>query len=162
VRRINGCLTVAMADPTNLRALDDVAFATSLRVVPAIAPLSAIRRAIDRYYDISAAQLALTAEIGGRDVELIQAPTPRKAPDLADLRAWADQAPVIRLVNTVLAEAIGQSASDIHLEPFETGVYVRYRLDGVLQRVRTLPKRVDAGIVSRIKIMANLDIAERR
>jgi type IV pilus assembly protein PilB len=162
VWRINGCLTVAMADPRNLRALDDVAFATSLRVVPGIAPLSTIRRAIDRYYDPSAAPLVLSAEIGGRDVELIEVPTASRLADLADLRAWADQAPVIRLVNTLLAEAIAQSASDIHLEPFETGLHVRYRLDGVLQRVRTLPKRVEAGIVSRIKIMADLDIAERR
>ena len=95
-------------------------------------------------------------------MELIDVPTASRSADLADLRAWADQAPVIRLVNTLLAEAIAQSASDIHLEPFETGLHVRYRLDGVLQRVRTLPKRVEAGIVSRIKIMADLDIAERR
>jgi type IV pilus assembly protein PilB len=162
VRRINGCLTVAMADPRNLRALDDVAFATSLRVVPGIAPLSAIRRALDRYYGASAAQLALSAEVGGTEVELIDAPTPNRSADLADLRAWADQAPVIRLVNMLLGEAIAQAASDIHLEPFETGLHVRYRLDGVLQRMRTLPKRVEAGLVSRIKIMADLDIAERR
>jgi type IV pilus assembly protein PilB len=162
VRRINGCLTVAMADPTNLRALDDVAFATSLRVVPGIAPRSAIRRAIERHYDASAAQLLLSPETGGRDVELIDAPTASGPADLADLRAWAGQAPVIRLVNTLLAEAIAQSASDIHLEPFETGLHVRYRLDGLLQRVRTLPKRVEAGVISRIKIMADLDIAERR
>src|SRR5262249_58343544 len=70
IRRINGCLTVAMADPTNLRALDDVAFATSLRVLPGIAPLSAIRRAIDRHYDVAAAQLAFSPEIGRQDVEL--------------------------------------------------------------------------------------------
>jgi type IV pilus assembly protein PilB len=162
VRRINGCLTVAMADPTNLRALDDLAFATSLRVVPGIASLAAIRRAIDRHYDAIPAPLLVSPEITGRDVELIDLPAAGRSPDLADLRAWADQAPIIRLVNSLLAEAIAQSASDIHLEPFETGLHVRYRLDGVLQRVRALPKRVEAGIVSRIKIMADLDIAERR
>jgi type IV pilus assembly protein PilB len=162
IRRINGCLTVAMADPSNLRALDDVSFATSLRAVPGIAPVSAIRRAIERHYEAPEAQLILTPELAGRDVELIDLPAAGRSADLADLRAWADQAPVIRLVNTILAEAISQSASDIHLEPFETGLHVRYRLDGVLQRARTLPKRAEAGIVSRIKIMAELDIAERR
>jgi type IV pilus assembly protein PilB len=162
VRRVNGCLTVAMADPSNLRALDDVMFATSLRVVPGIAALSAIRRAIERHYEAPAVQLLLGTQIDSRGVEVVVAPPASGSADLSDLRAWADQAPVIRLVNIILADAISQSASDIHVEPFETELQVRYRLDGLLQRVRTLPKQVEAGVVSRIKIMADLDIAERR
>src|SRR5262249_18564898 len=157
IRRLNGSLTVAMADPTDLRVLDDVAFATSLRIVPVIGPRSMIRRAIETLYETGApATLPQDAEIDSREVEILDESSPHRAADLSDLKAWADQAPVIRLVNMIFAEAIRQSASDIHLEPFEAGLRVRYRLDGLLQRVRTLPKRLETGVVSRIKIMANL------
>jgi type IV pilus assembly protein PilB len=162
VRRVNGSLTIAIADPTNLRALDDVAFATGLRIVPGLASMSAIRRAIKRHYDVSPADLSLGPDLYGREVEVVESTVAAGTADLSDLRAWADQAPVIRFVNMIFAEAIAHSASDIHLEPFEGGLHIRHRLDGMLQRVRTLPKRMEPGIISRIKIMANLDIAERR
>jgi type IV pilus assembly protein PilB len=163
IRRINGSLTVAMADPTNLRAVDDVTFATSLRIVPAIAASSAIRRAIGQQYeDTPRADALLDTDVDAHEVEIVDRAAPGSAADLSDLKAWADQAPVIRLVNTIFADAIAKAASDIHLEPFEAGLHVRYRLDGLLQRIKALPKQVEAGIVSRIKIMANLDIAERR
>ena len=162
IRRVNGSLTVAMADPTNLRAMDDVTFATNLRIVPAIASPSEIRHAIDRFYEQRAGAIALDATIERSELELVDEPLPGRAADLSDLKSWADRPPVIRLVNMILGEAISQVASDIHLEPAEGGLHVRYRLDGLLQRVKILPKRLEAGIVSRIKIMANLDIAERR
>lgn len=162
IRRVNGSLTVAMADPTNLRAMDDVTFATNLRIVPAIAPQSTIRRAIDRLYEQTACADALDARIEESEVEVVDEPVLGRAADLSDLKSWADRPPVIRLVNMIFTEAISQAASDVHLEPAENGLHVRYRLDGLLQRVKTLPKRLEAGVVSRIKIMANLDIAERR
>ncbi|MGH7264985.1 MAG: GspE/PulE family protein [Candidatus Rokuibacteriota bacterium] len=162
IRRVNGSLTVAMADPTNLRAVDDLAFVTSLRIVPAFAPPTALRMAIRAHYERCAeTQMLLEAQSGADEVEIVGTAS-NEAADLADLKAWADQAPVIRLVNAIFADGISQSASDIHLEPFATGLHVRYRLDGLLQRTRTLPKRVEPGIISRIKIMAKLDIAERR
>jgi type IV pilus assembly protein PilB len=161
IRRTNGCLTVAMADPTNLRALDDMTFATSLRIVPVIAPQSMIRRAIESLYESSATADALDTGIEESEVQIVDQLSGR-ADDLADLKSWADRPPVIRLVNMIFTEAIRQAASDIHLEPADSGLYVRFRLDGLLQRVKTLPKRLEAGVVSRIKIMANLDIAERR
>src|SRR5262249_5013501 len=113
VRRINGCLTVAMADPTHLRALDDVAFATGFRFLRAATPQPPVRGATTRHSGAAAAELSVSPKPGRKDGELIEA-TASQSPDLADLRAWADQAPVIRLVNTILGEAIAQSASDIH------------------------------------------------
>jgi type IV pilus assembly protein PilB len=162
VRRINGSLTVAMADPTNLRAIDDLAFATNLRIVPAIAAPSIIRRAIEQMYEPNSRPVELDAAIEQSELELVDESIPTRAADLSDLRSWAGRPPIIQLVTLIFREAISQAASDIHVEPAEAGLYVRYRLDGLLQRVRTLPKRLEAGVVSRIKIMANLDIAERR
>jgi type IV pilus assembly protein PilB len=162
IRRVNGSLSVAMADPTNLRAVDDLTFVTSLRIVPAFAAPTAIRRGIRTYYERSSQNnMLMEAQSGAAEIEIVD-PADGEAPDLSDLKAWADQAPVIRLVNMIFAEAISQSASDIHLEPFDSGLHVRYRIDGLLPKMRILPQRLGPGIVSRIKIMAHLDIAERR
>ncbi len=164
VERTNGALTLAMADPNNLSALDEVAFMTGLEVVPGIASLSEIRDAIEQYYESSPStisdvltevedelgkiELALGGDAGGLDP--------------VELRASADRAPVVRFVNTILVDGIRRGASDIHFEPYENVLRVRFRIDGVLQEAVTIAKRLEPAIASRIKIMADLDIAEHR
>ena len=165
VERKGGSLTVAVGDPTNGVAVDDVSFLTGLRIVPGIAAPSAIRGAIERSYQLSAAKLddALTqAEEELPEFEIIEAGENDPSPDLAELRSSSDEAPVVRIVNMLLLDAVRRRASDVHLEPFENTFRVRFRVDGVLQQVMTPPKRLAAAITSRIKIMADLDISERR
>ena len=165
VGRKGGSLTVAVGDPTNGVAVDDVSFLTGLRIVPGIAAPSAIRGAIERSYQLSAAKLddALTqAEEELPEFEIVEAGESDPSPDLAELRSSSDEAPVVRIVNMLLLDAVRRRASDVHLEPFENSFRVRFRVDGVLQQVMTPPKSLAAAITSRIKIMADLDISERR
>jgi len=165
IGRTIGSVTLAVADPTNLSALDDVAFMTGLKVVPVIAAASVIGTALGRYYEPGPAALAdvLTElEAEGADVEVVDGRETFQPLDLNELRSSADQMPVVRLVNSVLLDAIKRGASDIHLDPCEASFRIRFRVDGFLHEVMTPPKRVEAAVVSRIKIMANLDIAERR
>ncbi|OGL00452.1 MAG: type II secretion system protein GspE [Candidatus Rokubacteria bacterium RIFCSPHIGHO2_12_FULL_73_22] len=165
IGRTIGSVTLAVADPTNLSALDDVAFMTGLKVVPVIAAPSIIRGALERYYEPAPATLAdvLTEiEAEAADVEVLDGRETAQPLDPNELRSSADQVPVVRLVNSVLLDAIKRGASDIHLDPSETSFRIRFRVDGVLHEVMTPPKRVEAAVVSRLKIMSNLDIAERR
>jgi type IV pilus assembly protein PilB len=164
IKRTGNSLTLAMADPTNVFALDDVAFLTNLQVVPIVASQAAIRKAIDRIYDSQTAAIIdvlveLSTEAG--DVQLL-AEEDGGAIDVFELKESADEAPIVRLVNMILVDAIQKGASDIHWEPYEKVFRVRFRIDGVLHEMLTPPKRLEAAILSRIKIMANLDIAERR
>ncbi len=157
-------IRLAMADPTNLSALDEAAFSTGLKVVPAIVHSSAIRQAIDRYYGSESATLAeVLGQSSTGEVEFLEEKEERLGQvDVQDLRASADDVPVVRLVNMMILEAIRSGASDIHLEPETTTFRVRTRVDGMLRQVMNPPKRLEAAVVSRIKIMASLDIAERR
>jgi type IV pilus assembly protein PilB len=159
IGRSAGALTLAMVDPTNLSAVDDVAFRTGMRVFPVISRPSKIREAIDCSYDNARSGLASAlceAEAEAGDGEL------RERVDPNELRASAEHLPVVRLVNMILLEAIQRGASDVHLEPAEQAFQVRYRVDGILQDVMNPAKRLEPAVVSRIKIMANLDISERR
>ncbi|HEV8308670.1 MAG TPA: ATPase, T2SS/T4P/T4SS family, partial [Methylomirabilota bacterium] len=160
VLRKAGSLTLAMADPTNLPALDDVVFVTGLRVIPAVAPPSAIRRAIEQGYGPSETLSEVDAEAA--EIEVVEGREGPSPVDLLELRASADQAPVVRIVNTILLDAIRRGASDIHLESAEAALRIRFRVDGMLHEAKILPKRLEPAILSRIKIMASLDIAERR
>jgi type IV pilus assembly protein PilB len=165
IRRAGNALTLAMADPTNVFALDDVAFMTNLQVLPVVASQNAIRKAIERNYDIQSSAMTeviteMEVEIG--DVEVVDDQEGSAKVDVFELKESADEAPVVKLVNMILVDAIRRGASDIHLEPYEKVFRVRFRVDGVLQEIMTPPKRLEPAIVSRVKIMANLDIAERR
>ncbi|OGL14423.1 MAG: hypothetical protein A3F92_00425 [Candidatus Rokubacteria bacterium RIFCSPLOWO2_12_FULL_71_22] len=165
IGRTLGSVTLAVADPTNLSTVDDVAFITGLKVVPVIAAPSVIQAALQRYYALGPATLAdVLTEIGGEpgDVEVVEGREPLQPLDLNELRSSADQVPVVRLVNSILLDALKRGASDIHLDPSETSFCIRFRVDGMLHEVMTPPKRVEAAVTSRIKIMASLDIAERR
>jgi type IV pilus assembly protein PilB len=159
IGRSAGALTLAMVDPTNLSAVDDVAFRTGMRVFPVICLPSLLRAAIDAAYETTRAGLANALSDAEAEVAVEEA---TEGMNLTELRASADQVPVVRLVNMILLDGVQRGASDIHLEPEEKTLHVRFRIDGVLQDVMTPAKKLEPAIVSRIKIMANLDIAERR
>ena len=163
IKRVGSTLTLAMADPTNVFAVDDVAFMTNLQVTPVVASQAAIKKAIERNYEENSAvfdvMAALANEVGS--VEVVEEDVQSKV-DVFELKESADEAPVVKLVNMVLVEAIRKGASDIHWEPYEKVFRIRFRIDGVLHEMLAPPKRLEAAIISRLKIMSNLDIAERR
>jgi type IV pilus assembly protein PilB len=161
VARVGTTLTIAMADPTNVFAVDDIKFMTGLKVEHLVATESAIRRAIDRYYDSSETLQNVMASIEDAGMELTEEQEDDH-PNINDLRQAVEEAPVVKLVNLILAEAIKKGASDIHAEPYEKVFRVRFRIDGVLYEVMTPPTGLKNAITSRLKIMADLDISERR
>ncbi len=164
VKRIGGTLTLAMADPTNIFALDDVAFMTNLQILPVVAPQAAIRKAIDRHYEVQQASMSdVLTEIttDGTNVEVVE-DEKASTVDVFELKESADEAPVVKLVNMVLVDAIRKGASDLHWEPYEKVFRIRFRIDGVLHEMLAPPKRLEPAIISRLKIMSNLDISERR
>jgi type IV pilus assembly protein PilB len=165
IKRMGNTLTLAMADPTNVFALDDVGFMTGLQIQPVVASEAAIRKAFERLYESGASVTDMMSQLeeSDADVEVVEGgeETFSKA-DIFDLKESADEAPVVRLINMILTDAIRRGASDIHLEPYEKVFRVRFRIDGVLHEIMTPPKRLEAALTSRVKIMATLDIAERR
>ncbi len=164
VRKVGNTLTLALSDPTVVLAIDDVQFATGLHVIPVLASDTAIKEAIDKAYVDSAAKLdeilQKEQQVGADALELVDRGAQKV--DITELGEEAGEAPVIRFVNLILADAIRKRGSDIHLEPYEKVFRVRYRIDGVLHDVMAPPKQMEAAILSRVKIMANMDIAERR
>src|SRR5205823_10999655 len=165
VKRIGGTLTLAMADPTNVFALDDVAFMTSLQILPVVAPQAAIRKAIDKAYESvqqSSMNEMLTEITADANVEVLEGESDSAGVDVFELKESADEAPVVKLVNMVMVDAIRKGASDLHWEPYEKHFRIRFRIDGVLHEMLSPPKRLEPAIISRLKIMSNLDISERR
>lgn len=154
-------LTVAMADPMNILALDDIALMTGCKVAPAIASESDVRAAIERFYGTEALD-SIIKEIDMKDVEVLKDVDEEEGLNVGDLMVQSSEAPIINLVNHIMAEAIKVGASDIHIEPYKERLRVRYRIDGVLYEVASPPKKVQNAIVSRIKVISRLDIAERR
>ena len=163
VRKVGNTLTLALSDPTVVLAIDDVQFATGLHVIPVLAAESAIRAAIDHNYSsgVDDIKKLIDQESTGVDASLELVAQASKV-DIAELGREAEEAPTIRFVNLIIADAIRKRASDIHLEPYEKVFRVRYRIDGVLHDMMNPPKQMEPAILSRVKIMANLDIAERR
>jgi type IV pilus assembly protein PilB len=156
-------LTVAMADPTNMGVIDDLKFVTRYDIFPVIAGEYTLRTAIDKYYEQVDAQLDVLLKEMGEDgaadeLEIVQE---QEESELAGA-AMADDAPVVKLINAILTDAVKRGASDIHVEPFEHEIRVRYRIDGELQEVMKPPMKLKAALTSRIKIMSSLNIAERR
>ena len=165
IKRMGNTLTLAMADPTNVFALDDVGFMTGLQIQPVVASEAAIRKAFERLYESSGSVTDMMSELeeADTDVEVVEdGEQAFSKADIFDLKESADEAPVVRLINMILTDAIRRGASDIHLEPYEKVFRVRFRIDGVLHEIMTPPKRLEAALTSRVKIMATLDIAERR
>ncbi len=152
----NRALTIAMADPLNVFAIDDIRQATGLDIQPAVATEGDVLKAIDRYYSMSQTMEAAIKEMD------VQGGAGPEGETVFDLERIADDTPVIKLVNTIIAQAVREGASDIHIEPDAEILRIRYRLDGILREVMSPPRNLHAGLVSRIKIMADLDIAEKR
>ena len=159
-------LTVAMTDPTNVFALDDIKFMTGYTVEPVVAAEEALRTAIDRFYGTTrAVELKKVMDDlheddgAGGDLQVLD---DDQEIDLEELQEKSEEAPVVRLVNVILYDAIKRGASDIHIEPFEKEYRVRYRIDGILYEVMNPPLKLKEAITSRLKIMARLDIAEKR
>jgi type IV pilus assembly protein PilB len=158
--RLNSTLQVAMADPTDLNAVDDIHFMTGLAVEISIATESEIRKALDTYYDTGQHVEDMLDEFGDDDLEAIGSEMSEL--DVTDVAKMAEEAPVVKLVNWLMREAIQKGASDIHVEPYEKVFRVRFRIDGSLYEFYKPPLRLRAPVVSRLKIMSRLDIAERR
>jgi type IV pilus assembly protein PilB len=152
-------LTIAMVDPSNLFAVDDIRFLTRKNIRVTVATETAIKQAMDRFYDAGTGVDEALSEFTDEAVDLIES---GEDLDIGELESAAEQAPVVKLVNLVLVDAIRKGASDIHLEPYEKSLRVRYRIDGVLYEIMRPPLKLKNAIVSRLKIMSRLDIAERR
>jgi type IV pilus assembly protein PilB len=162
--RVGSVLTIAMTDPTNVFAMDDIKFMTGFNVEPVVASESAIGEAITRFYggsDGDSEELSKMMKDLVEDEELELAAEEAEL-DAASLEKAAEEAPIIKLVNLILTDSVKRGASDIHLEPYETEMRVRFRVDGMLQTVMSPPLRLKDAMTSRIKIMAKLDIAEKR
>jgi len=162
--RVGSVLTIAMTDPTNVFAMDDIKFMTGFNVEPVVASESAIGEAITRFYggsDADHEELSKMMKDLVEDEELELAAEEAEL-DAASLEKAAEEAPIIKLVNLILTDSVKRGASDIHLEPYELEMRVRFRIDGVLQTVMSPPLKLKDAITSRLKIMAKLDIAEKR
>jgi type IV pilus assembly protein PilB len=184
--RVGATLTLAMVDPTNVFAMDDIKFMTGLNIEPVVVSEASVQEAISRYYSQSREielardfeeesngnghydalpdpsmtldQLDFDAE-GAEGVEVVD---DDEEIDLSNLTRMSEDAPVVRLVNVLLADALQRGASDIHIEPYEKEMRIRFRIDGVLYDVMHPPLRLRDALISRIKIMSKLDIAEKR
>ncbi len=160
VSRAGASLIVAMADPSNLHAIDDIKFLTGYNVEPVVASEAAIQTAIERYY--AAPEINYDEIMDGFDEGDIEVAGDEDDVNLVDLERASGDAPVVRLCNAILLNAIKKGASDIHVEPYEKSLRVRYRIDGVLHEEMAPPMKLKNALASRLKIMSSLDIAERR
>jgi type IV pilus assembly protein PilB len=159
VNRAGSTLILATADPSNIFAIDDIKFLTGYNVEVVVATDDEIKRAIDKYYDQSSTLTDVMSDFDDSEMELVH---DGDDVDLQELEKESEDAPVVKLVNLILTDAVKRVASDIHVEPYEKEFRVRYRIDGVLYQVMKPPLKLKNAITSRLKIMAELDIAERR
>jgi type IV pilus assembly protein PilB len=164
VNKTGATITIAMADPTNVFAMDDIKFMTGYNVEPVVASELGIKGAIDNYYGTtSSLELKKVMEdlqqSENADLEVLEE---EEDLDLAALADSAEEAPVVKLVNLILTDAIKRGASDIHIEPYEKEFRVRFRIDGTLYEIMNPPLKLKDAITSRMKILAKLDISEKR
>ena len=162
LKREGRTLTVAMADPTDLGLLEDLKFITRYDLFPVIAGEFTLRTLIEKHYEAagkssSSATCSRTWRSWTNDVEVVE-----EQEDEAATQAQIDDAPVVKLINGLLTDAVQRGASDIHIEPFEHEIRVRYRIDGALVEVMKPPLKMKAALTSRVKILSQLNIAERR
>jgi type IV pilus assembly protein PilB len=161
LKRDGRTLTVAMADPSNIAVIDDLKFITRYDIFPVLAGEFTLRNAVEKHYEGSDVQMAalledIAADALG-DIEVVE-----DEDDDANMAASVDDAPVVKLINAIMGDAVKRGASDIHFECFEHELRVRYRVDGALGEVMKPPAKLKAALISRFKIMASLNIAERR
>jgi type IV pilus assembly protein PilB len=161
VKRSGAVLSLAMVDPTDIFAIDDIKFMTGYDVEPMVASEGAVNAALSKYYDSSRQLQTVLKDMEIQD-ETVTIQEEEEEVDVSKLKEAVEDAPVVKLANFILAEAIKKGASDIHIEAYEHKFRVRYRLDGSLYEVMSPPLKLKAALTSRLKIMAELDIAERR
>lgn len=159
VNRAGPSLIVAMCDPSNIYAVDDLKFLTGYNIESVVASEVSIREAVEKYYAEKSQSLE---ELVGEVADDVETVTEEDDHNLAELTKAADDAPVVKLVNLILIDAIKKGASDIHVEPYEKDFRVRFRIDGAMYEVMRPPMKLRNAITSRLKIMAQLDISERR
>jgi type IV pilus assembly protein PilB len=159
VSKLNKTLLVAISDPNNIYVLDAIKFITGCNVQPAIAPEKAIDKAIEAYYQDSSGLSEIVKSLDDSDLEVVSVEDTQAE---GDLMSQIQDKPLVKLVDSIIGDAIRMGASDIHFEMYEKRIRVRYRIDGDLREMAPLPFKYRAAIVSRIKIMAELDISERR
>jgi type IV pilus assembly protein PilB len=162
LRRVGRMLTVAMTNPTDFSAIDDLKFISKLEIEPVIVGEYTLRKHLEQYYGGSQedeAMVDLMEEWGEEEVEVIDESDDE---DYSALAAEVDSAPVVKFINGLLTDAVMKGVSDIHIEPYEKEIRVRYRIDGALQEVMKPPMKMKAALTSRIKILSDLNIAERR
>jgi len=162
LRRVGRMLTVAMTNPTDFSAIDDLKFISKLEIEPVIVGEYTLRKHLEKYYGAAQdeGQMAgLLEEFDDMEVEVIDE---KDDEDYSALAAEVDSAPVVKFINGLLTDAVYKGVSDIHIEPYEKEIRVRYRIDGALQEIMKPPMKMKAALTSRIKILADLNIAERR
>ena len=164
VSQMGNMLTVAMSDPLNVLAIDDIKALTGYDVIPVVSRLSEITEAVDRFYHHKAEVKKeesiddLVREISDEDIEVIK---DIEQIDIGEVIRSSSEAPIVKMIDALIAEALIKRASDIHIEPYEENIRVRYRVDGALQEAVILPKKIQNAISARLKIMSNLDITQR-
>ena len=162
LNRAGSSLIVAMADPSNIFAIDDVKFLTGFNIEVVVASEAHIKAAIEKYYTKGSEQMNYDSVMEGLDEGEIDFAGEDEDVNTVDLEKSAEDAPVVKLVNLILVDAMKKNASDIHIEPYEKEFRVRYRIDGMLYEMMKPPMKLRNALISRVKIMSNLDISERR
>ena len=160
IRREGRVLKVAVSDPGNLGVFDDLKFITGFEIEPVVSTESAIARAIENYYGLNDILNELLSTVAEDQFEVVE--EEEEEVDVSELYTAIENAPVVRLVNGIIADAVAKRASDIHIEPYERTLRVRFRIDGVMYEVLNPPYSMKNAIISRIKVMAKMNIAERR
>ena len=161
LRRVGRTLTVAMANPTDMGAIDDLKFITRHEIEPVVAGEYTLRAYLESYYETADEGMAdLLSDFIEEDLEFVE--DEKEEVSIAALQEQVDAAPVVKFINGLLTDAVAKGVSDIHIEPYEKEVRVRYRIDGTLREIMKPPMKMRAALTSRIKILADLNIAERR
>jgi len=155
-------LQVAMADPLDYLALQDTEFTSGYKIRPFIATSGDLNWAITKHYNLGTSLAEIVQQANGNDSVMLLNNNFDEQIDIKDIKKQSEEAPIIRIVNYILTRAIEQRASDIHIEPMKEGIIVRVRVDGSLRQLISLPKWAQGAVVSRIKVMARMDIAEKR
>ncbi len=162
VQRAGSTLLVAMADPSNIYAIDDIKFITNLNVEPVVSTEGAIEDAIARYYDRNGAAPVYQDMLGALSLERVDAAPPERAATTPASPGLPESEQAVKLCNRVLLHAASRAATQVHIEPSDTGLRIRYRIDGVLHPETELPASLRSAVITRFKLMAGLDVAERR
>ncbi|MBU1925820.1 MAG: Flp pilus assembly complex ATPase component TadA [Candidatus Omnitrophica bacterium] len=167
ISKIGNSLTVAMSDPLNVLAIDDIKALTGYSVMPVVATITDITKAIDRFYKKPAEEEevknieSLDDLVRGIDVENVEVVKEHDQVDIGQVIRSSEEAPIVKMIDALIAESLMKRASDIHIEPYEKNVRVRYRVDGALQQAAILPRKIQNAVIARLKIMSNLDITQR-